>query len=349
MENQLPTTTPKKKMVPKIIGGIIGIAILLYAGKSVYHSFTHESTDNAQIETNTIPIVSRLAGYMQTVYINDYDTVTAGDTLAVIDNREYTIAIDQAQADLLSAQADLATAEAQLNSSVVNKSVVDANLDVQQTRLNKAKTDLDRDQHLFKDNTITGKQLDDTKANYETTQKQLKANRDQLKYAESQINNSRAQIEKVRAQIKAKQASLENAQLRLSYTCLIAPISGKIGKANLQTGQYVQPGQTLFTIVNNQEYWVTANFKETQLADLREGMTAKIILDGYPEVTINGTITSLSNATGARFALLPPDNATGNFVKVTQRVPVKITLQNMQEIKTYLKAGLSLTVEVKTN
>lgn len=348
MENQLPST-PKKKIAPKVIGGLLGIVILMYAGKSLYHSLTHESTDNAQIETNTIPMVSRLAGYMQTVYVNDYDTVTAGDTLATIDNREYTIAINQAQADLLSAQADLATAEAQLNSSIVNKSVVDANLDVQQTRLNKAKTDLDRDQSLFKDNTITGKQLDDTKANYETAQKQLKANRDQLKYAESQIANSRAQVEKVRAQIKVKDAALENAQLRLSYSYLIAPISGKIGKANLQIGQYVQPGQTLFTIVNNQEYWVTANFKETQLAKLRVGMPATIVLDGYPNADIQGTIASLSDATGARFALLPPDNATGNFVKVTQRVPVKITIQNVQEVKEYLKAGLSLTVEVKTN
>ncbi len=347
MENQTPT--PKKKMAPKIIGGLIAIFVLIYAGKSVYHALAYESTDNAQIETTTVPMVSRLAGYMQTVYVNDYDTVAAADTLATIDNREYVIAINQAQADLLSAQADLATAEAQLNSSVVNKSVVDANMDVQQTRLNKAKTDLDRDQSLYRDNTITGKQLDDTKANYETAKKQLKANQDQLKYAESQITNSRAQIEKVHAQIKAKEAALENAQLRLSYTYLIAPVSGKIGKANLQTGQYVQPGQTLFTIVNNQEYWVTANFKETQLADLRVGMPATIILDGYPDVEIKGTIASLSDATGARFALLPPDNATGNFVKVTQRVPVKIDIQNLDEVKDYLKAGLSLTVEVKTN
>jgi membrane fusion protein (multidrug efflux system) len=348
METQTPSA-PKKKMAPKLIGGIVGIIVLLYAGVSLYHAFTYESTDNAQIETNSIPIVSRLAGYMQTVNINDYDTVNPGDTLAIIDNREFIIAISQAKADLLSAKADLTTAQAQLNSSEVNRNVVNANLDVQQTRLSKAKADLDRDQNLFKDNSITRKQLEDSKSNYETSLKQFKSNQDQLRYAASQINNSQAQIAKANAQVKAKDAALDNAQLKLSYTYLITPVSGKIGKANLQAGQYIQPGQTLFTIINNQEYWVTANFKETQLRKLHEGMQANIILDGYPDVKIKGTITSLSDATGARFALLPPDNATGNFVKVTQRVPVRIAIENLQDVKDYLKAGLSLTVEIKTN
>ena len=136
--------------------------------------------------------------------------------------------------------------------------------------------------------------------------------------------------------------------MRLSYTTIKTPINGKVGKTNLQVGQFVQPGQPLFTIVNNDEYWITANFKETQISKLSEGMEVDIKIDGYPDLKAKGKIASLSDATGARFTLLPPDNATGNFVKVTQRVPVKIAIQNIADVKKYLKAGLSVTVEVKT-
>lgn len=341
--------TPKKKKTPLLIFAALGAALLIYGVFKGIHAFTHESTDNAQIETNAVPIVSRLAGYIDSVNVQDYQTVKAGEVLVTIDNREYALAVDQAKADLLSAQADLANAEAQLESAKMNYNVVQANLDVQQVRLNKTKADLDRDQQLFKDNSITRKQLDDTRSASETAQKQLRSNQDQLKYAASQINNNKAQIEKVKAQIAAREAGLNNAQLRLSYTIVKSPITGKVGKTNLQPGQYVQPGQSLFTLVNNEQYWVTANFKETQIEKLHEGMAAEIKLDGYPDVKVHAKIASLSDATGARFALLPADNATGNFVKVTQRVPVKLSIENLSEVKEFLKAGLSVTVDIKTN
>ncbi len=343
------TTQPKKKKAPLLIFGTLGVALAIFGGFKLYHSFTHESTDNAQIETNAIPIVSRLAGYIDSIAIQDYQTIKVGTTLVTIDKREYVIAVEQAKADVLSAQADLSNANAQLVSANVNSHVVEANLDVQKVRLNKAKADLERDQSLFKDNSITRKQLEDSKANYETAQKQFRANQDQVSYAESQIRNSQAQIEKVNASIIAKKAALSNAQLRLTYTTITAPASGKVGKTNLQPGQYVQPGQSLFTIVNNENYWVTANFKETQIENLHEGMDAEIKLDGYPNLKVKAKIMSLSDATGARFSLLPPDNATGNFVKVTQRVPVRLSIENIAEVKAFLKAGLSVTVDIKTN
>jgi len=341
--------TPKKKKAPLIIFAVIAIVLAGYGVLKLVHSLTHESTDNAQVESNAVPIVSRLAGYIDSLTIGDYVEVKAGQALVTIDAREYELAVKQGEADLLSAKADLTNAQAQLVNSNLNKNVAQANLDVQKVRANKAQDDYTRDQNLFKDNSITRKQLEDSKANNETAQKQLRANTDQVNYAISQINNAQAQIEKMRAQVETKQAALDNAKLKLSYTRMTSPVAGKIGKTNLQKGQYVQPGQTLFTVVNNEQYWIIANFKETQLEKLKEGMPAEISLDGYPDVKVKATIASLSDATGARFALLPPDNATGNFVKVTQRVPVKLTIDNMDEVKQYLKAGLSVTVDIKTN
>jgi membrane fusion protein (multidrug efflux system) len=347
MEPQLET--PKKKKTSLIIFAVIAILLAGYGAMKLVHSMTHESTDNAQIESNAVPIVSRLAGYIDSLGIGDYVEVKAGQPLVTIDSREYELAVKQSEADLLSAKADLANAQAQLVNSNLNRNVAQANLDVQKVRTDKAQADYVRDQNLFKDNSITRKQLEDSKANTETAQKQLRSNTDQVSFAVSQINNAQAQIEKMRAQVETKQAALENAELKLSYTQMTSPVSGKIGKTNLQKGQYVQPGQTLFTVVNNEQYWIIANFKETQLEKIKEGMPAEISLDGYPDVKVKATITSVSDATGARFALLPPDNATGNFVKVTQRVPVKLTIDNMAEVKQYLKAGLSVTVDIKTN
>lgn len=343
------TTQPKKNKKPLIIFGVIALVLSTYGISKLYYSFTHETTDNAQIETNATPIVSRLAGYVDSVNVSDYQEVKAGNTLVKIDNREYMIALEQAKADLLSAQADLLAAEAQLASTRANSKVADANLVVQKVRYNKAKSDYERDQNLFKENSITRKQLEDSKANYETAQKLVIASEDQLNVAETQINNSVAQTEKVQALIVARKAALKNAELRLSYTTITSPINGKIGKSNLQPGQYVQPGQSLFTIVNNETYWITANFKETQIENLHEGMEAEVKLDGYENIKIKAKVASLSDATGARFTLLPPDNATGNFVKVTQRVPVRLSIENIAEVKQYLKAGLSVTVSIKTN
>lgn len=308
----------------------------------------HESTDNAQVEALAIPVVSRVAGYINQVTVSDYQAVSDTQLLVKIDDREFVLAVEQAKADIVSAQSDLANANAQLQSSQVNQTVAQANVDVQQVRLDKAQADLQRDENLFADHSITQKQLDDSRSNVLTAQKQLKASQDQVAYAVSQIANARAQAARVNAQIELKKVALDNAKLRLSYCVIHSPISGKVGKTNLQPGQYVQPGQTLFTIVNNQKFWVTANFKETQIASFHEGMEAEITLDGYPEQKIKAKIVSFSEATGARFALLPPDNATGNFVKVTQRVPVKLEILNLKEVAPILRAGLSAEVEIKT-
>lgn len=337
---------PKKKSKAVFILPVV-LAVSLFVGIRAYiHSVNYESTDNAQIETNTLPVISRVSGYADSIGVLDFEDIKAGQLILKIDDREYALAVKQAQADLLSAKADLGVAQSNLTNSSANSNVAKANSDVQKTRLDKAKSDLARDEALFKEGSITKKQYEDSKANYETAIKQLEANNEQLALANSQNATSNAQIEKAKALVELRESLLEQAQLKLSYTRITSTINGKIGKRNLERGQFIQAGQNLLTVVSNDVFWVVANFKETQVEKLKLGQDVDIKIDGYPDAEVKGKITSLSEATGARFSLLPPDNASGNFVKVTQRIPVKISIENAKEFQSILKAGMSVEVSV---
>jgi len=343
-----PTTPKKKNKAVFILPVVLGLGAF-FGIRAYIHAVNYESTDNAQIEANTLPVLSRVSGYVDSIGISDFGDVKAGQLILKIDDSEYILAVKQAQADLLSAMADLSFAQSNLTSSSANSGVVRANSDVQKTRLDKAKTDLARDEALFKEGSITKKQFEDSKASYETTLKQLDANNQQLILANSQSVTSAAQIEKAKSIVELRQAMLDQAKLRLSYTRIYSTINGKIGKRNLENGQFIQAGQNLMTIVSNDVFWVVANFKETQVGHLKAGQAVSIEIDGYPDTEVKGTIESLSEATGARFSLLPPDNASGNFVKVTQRVPVKIRIDNVKELRSILKAGMSVNVSVHLN
>ena len=347
--------------LPRII---IAIVLLVggYFGYQAYrHSQQYESTDNAQIEGNSAPVLARVAGYVQSVNVEDYANVKQGQPLITIDPQEYDVALQQAEADYQQSLADLATARADLQNAQAtarnvaqNARVAQSNAQVQAVRRNKAQQDLQRDQNLYKEQSLTKKQLEDTQNNVEVQAGQYNANVEQINLAKTSqgvaqagIARALANIQKIQAVLKVKQAAIDNAKLRVGYARLTAPIAGKIGRRNVVVGQYVQPGQTLFTIVADSTFWVVANFKETQLEHMKVGQPVDITLDAYPDLDVKGRIASLSEATGARFALLPPDNASGNFVKVTQRVPVKIEIQNPEKYKNALRAGLSVDAEVR--
>ena len=338
-------TTKKRNKAVFILPIILGLG-LFFGIRWYLHSINYVSTNNAQIETNTLPVISRVSGYVDSIYIADYGDVKANQLLLKIDDSEFKLAVKQAEADLLTAMADLTAAQSGLLNSNANSNVVKANADVQATRLDKAKADLARDEALYKDGSITKRQMDDAKANFETTLKQLDANNEQLVFAKSQTLTSNAQIERAKATVEVRKALLDQAKLKLGYTRIYSTITGKTGKLNLERGQYLQAGQTLMTIVNSTTFWVIANFKETQIEKLKVGQEATIVIDGYPDAEVKGKIENLSEATGARFSLLPPDNASGNFVKVTQRIPVKISIENNPTIAPILKAGMSVDVSV---
>ena len=343
MEN----TTPPKKKSP-ILFIILGIVIVaaFFGVKSFLHGLNFESTDNAQVESRSVPVISRVAGYIDSLGVDDYGKVKEGQSLIKIDDEEYRLAYIQAKADLLNAEADMANAHAAYNNALANKKVAAANADVQRTRLAKAKLDIDRDKALFNDKAITQKQLDDSQSAYDAANKQFTSNQEQVNLATTQVSIAEAQLQKIKALIETRKASIDQAQLRLDYCHIVAPVTGRIGKRNLEKGQYIQAGSPLFSIVNDEVFWIVANFKETQLEKMKEGAAVTIVLDGYPDIEIKGKVASFSQATGSKFALLPPDNATGNFVKVTQRLPVKIEILEADKYKNILRAGLSADVEV---
>ncbi|HMR45206.1 MAG TPA: HlyD family secretion protein [Bacteroidia bacterium] len=338
----------KKKISPLFIIAIVVIAVAVFLGiKNLIHNLRYDITDNAQIEAAGIPVISRISGYVDSLNVSDFSQVKDGTPLVSIDSREFVLAVQQAEADVQSAEAELLNAEAGKKNAEAAQNVAETNKELQKIKTDKAISDYNRDKALFSDGSITQKQIDDSRINMEAMQKALDVTSDQIKVAMAQQSTAQALVKRAEALKETRKAMLDQAKLKLSYCSISAPASGKIGKCNISTGQFLQAGQTLFTIVNNEKFWVVANFKETQLKSLKEGGDANLIVDGFPDKKITGRITSLSEATGARFALLPPDNATGNFVKVTQRVPVKIEIENFNEYKNLLRAGMSVTVEVK--
>ena len=347
MEQEEQIQSSSKKIVKPLIIGAIAICIGYFAFNKISHALNYESTDNAQLESNAVPVLSRVSGYINDFNLLDYQQVKKGDTLVVIDDSEYVLAVKQAEADLLASKADLSSAESQLPTIGSDQDVAAAGISVEEVTLKQAKRDIDRDETLFKEGSITQRQYERSQSSYQTAVRMLASSKSKLKQAGSQKGNANAMIQRAKANIAAREIALDKAKLNLSYTRIIAPAAGKLGKTNLKSGQYVQGGQQLFNLVSNENYWIVANFKETQIEHLKVGQLADIVIDGYPDQKIKGTISGFSDATGAKFSLLPPDNSTGNFVKVTQRVPVIIQINQPETLKGMLKAGLSANIAVK--
>jgi membrane fusion protein (multidrug efflux system) len=338
----------KKSPVRYIILGIILIAGAIYGSTKIYYAFTHETTDDAQVETDITPVLTRVSGYVKSINIKDYDTVQEGQLVAVIDDSDLQAELVQMQADYNQSEADIQTAKASLNNTVVALNTSKGIIDLNQVRLQQAQEDYERNQNLFKDQAITQKQLNDSRYALEAAQQQVQNSHSDLGTSKSRVAVMEAGIQKAEAELASKKAKIEQQQLKLSYTNIYAPINGKAGKKNVVAGQYIQAGYPLFSIVSDTTFWIVANFKETQIENLKDGMAAEIVLDAYPDKILKGKIVNLSAATGAKAALLPPDNASGNFVKVTQRIPIKISIDDASKYKDILRAGLSANISIPT-
>lgn len=310
------------------------------------YATTHEDTDNAQIETYFVPVLPRMAGYVKNVNVKDYDLVKKDEVLAEIDTDEAQLVLEELQADLVQSQTEIENAKANINNLNVTISSANANLKANFLRREKAKKDAERDANLLADNAITRKQNDDSKSNAEILSAQYEAGQEDILTAKSRMPILQAALHKAESAIALKKVKIEQQKLRLTYSKVYAPTSGRIGKKNIESGQFIQAGQPLMTIVQDNNFWVVANFKETQVKSLKIGDLTEMTLDAYPDVVIKGKIVSIAEATGAKSSLLPADNASGNFVKVTQRVPVKIEIIDLEKNKAMLRAGLSLDVSV---
>ncbi len=347
METELLNEPPKsRKILPRIIISTVVIIGLIFLTKEVWFAIHHEETDNAQIEMRMVPILSRVTGYVDKIYADDYSTVTKGQLLMLVDSADLELQLQEMQADFSQSQSDIENARASLVNAEASLASAKGNLEVVRLRLSKTSGDLKRDKSLFDGNAITQKQMDDSKSAFDVASMQLETSQIDVKVADTRLAVLSSLIKKAQAQAEIKKVRIDQQRLKLSYCRIYAITDGKLGKRNIDQGQFIQAGTPLFTIVNTNSQWVVANFKESQLKNVHVGQTVHLKIDGYPNLKVEGKIVSLSDATGAKFSLLPPDNATGNFVKVTQRVPVRIEIMDEARYKDVLRAGMSVVVSI---
>lgn len=319
-----------------ISGVILGIWFYVF-------NRNHEETNDAQVEQYVTPIMSRITGYVQEVRFDENQFVHKGDTLVVIDNREYKSKLNVALADVQNAQQNSVVAQKNAINTASATAINEAQLEAAKANLWKTKLEYERYKALVIEEAATSQQLEKVKADYESAQAHFSEMKNRIHSASLSTSVAEANVPTTQTNIASKQAVADNAALFLSYTVITAPYDGWVGKRTLQPGQMVKEGQSLLSIVSK-EKWITANFKETQLQYLTVGQEVEIKADAINDKTFVGTIASLSPASGARFSLLPPDNATGNFVKIEQRIPVRIQLKEQDKQTDFLRAGMNITV-----
>jgi membrane fusion protein (multidrug efflux system) len=353
----------KKKPGKKLLIAGIAIVVILAAGLIYFFSgANYESTDNAQLDGDIVAIRSGVTGYIKNFRFADNQPVKKGDTLVVFDSDELRAKVLQAEAALDNATANLQMVQNKAVASGENATASQLSAESNEqgvlfakTKLDKAQKDLDRVNDLYKIKGATQEQVDNAQANLQMAKSEYNKSIDQQQSSISTSHGVRAQakadqnqIDLAKAQIKQREAELALAQKQLSYAYVVAPCSGIVTKRSFNQGQYLTIGQSLCVIVNTENYWVTANFKETQLKKIKLGDEVEIELDSYPGLKLTGKVESFGGATGAKFSLLPPDNATGNFIKITQRFPARISIDNFPKEKSNeIFPGLSVFAKVK--
>ena len=345
---RVPLPAPRRRAVLIAAGAVAVLIALGLAGRAVRYARTHESTDDAQVDGHIVPVLARVGGYVLAVEVEDNAGVAAESLLVRIDSAEYAIRLVQADAEVAAAGAAVAQGAAALESARQQRAAAQAQTDAARAAADRARADLARAQELAATQVVSRQQLDAAQAAKDATEANLQASQRQAAAAGSAIAVAQASQRAAQARLEAARAARRNAALQLSYTRVLAPVAGTIAKRSVEVGQLLQAGQPLLALVADTTIWVTANFKETQLEDMRVGQPVEIDVDAYPGCSATGTVESVSPATGARFALLPPDNATGNYTKVVQRVPVRIRVDRGCGAGEPLRPGLSVVVHVAT-
>ncbi|GEM77101.1 HlyD family secretion protein [Vibrio sagamiensis] len=339
-------STKKRKIVP-----LITTAILLslgLAGSGYWYGYGQyfESTDNAYLQGDITNISPRVSGYIVKSYVSDNQFVKAGELLVQIDDRDYQSALAQANAHLAVVQSNIQNLIAQqtLQRSKINQAK--SGVESAQVGYERAVQQAHRSRSLLKRNYASQDEVDSMVAQQKVRMAELKEAQANLVASNDQLKVIASEIEQAKASVTEAQAQQNQAQLNLEYTKVYAPIDGVIGKRSVREGLLIQAGAPLMSLVPDHQIWIEANFKETQLSGIHKGQKVEIELDAFPGKSLEGIVDSFSPATGAKFALLPPENATGNFTKIVQRVPVKITLQDQRELKGRLLPGLSVVATI---
>jgi len=310
------------------------------------------TSDNAQVDGHITPIAPKVQAFVGRVLVEDNQEVKAGDTLVVLDPRDLELRLQQARADLASAQAQAGSgrsagqAAAQLAAMQAQAAGAEGSVAAAEAAARKAASDLERYRGLAATKVIAAQQLDAAQAANDAAIANLDVARRQAIAAKSQVAAGVAALRGADARLAAAAAAVGTAETQLGYTVITAPIAGIVARRRVEPGELVQPGQALLSIVPSSEVWITANLKETELQSVKVGDPVEFSVDAYRGIRFKGTVESLSPATGARFALLPPDNASGNFTKVVQRVPVRIAVPE-EDAAHPLRPGMSVDVTIR--
>ncbi len=345
--------TGRKRRLAPIILGVLALIGAGFAVKHYLFSLHHVTTDDAQVDGHITPVLARVGGYVAEVRVNDNQGVKAGDVLVTLDDRDLRSRMVQSEAELralvatVGGDGKVGQAQAQISAAQAGAAAADATVAQARANAEKTQSDLQRFRALVAKNIISAQQLDAANAAAQAAQAGLLAAQRNADAARQQVISAGAGLTAADARVAASRASRDQMALQLSYTRILAPQTGVVAKRSVEVGQLVSPGQPLMSIVPLSSVWVSANLKETEVRDVHPGDVVDFEVDAYPGHTFHGTVESISPATGARFSLLPPDNATGNFTKVVQRIPVRIAV-TAQDPQRPLRPGMSANVTIDT-
>ena len=339
-----------KHRTKKILSYIITLAVIVTAGIWVASKFIHigdvEFTDNAQIQRQIVPVNSRVQGYISEIRFKEYEQVKKGDTLVIIDDADMRLRVAQARADYQNAIAGRSVADRSVGVASANVAVSEASISEAKILMENAAVDLERYRKLLDKDAVTRQQYDRAETDYKAKKARYEMLARQRSATSSVAEETRQRIAQNDAGVELAKALLETAELNLSYTVITAPCDGYTSRKEMQIGQLVQPGQTLLDVIDSSDIWITANYKETQMKHIHIGSDVEIRVDAIPDKTFKGKVVSISSATGASLSILPQDNSAGNFVKVRQRIPVRIELTEDTE-PDLLRAGMNVECEVR--
>lgn len=330
---------------------ILVVAVLLAGIAWIASTFIHigvEYTNNAQVRQHITPLNSRVQGYVKEIRFGEFQPVKKGDTLVIIEDIEYRLRVAQAEADLQKALQNRDAAGTSATTARNNISVSDASLQELEVLLANARKEYERHEKLLASGAVTTQQYDGAKTQYNAMQAKYNAMVKQRKSVSLVSDELATRHQQQDAFVKLAETALELARINLSYTVITAPADGVMGRKAIQAGQLVQPGQAVANIVESNDKWVIANYKETQTTDIHEGQSVDIKVDAVPGVTYKGVVRSISYATGAAYSLVPTDNSAGNFVKVEQRIPVRIefTRENSTDELARLRSGMNAECKI---
>lgn len=342
----------KRLRTSRIILNVIGAVILFYGiWKSLALLLDYkrsETTNDAQVEQYLSPINVKVPGYIKKIYFQEHQFVRKGDTLLVIDDQEYKIRLKEAEAVLKDAYAGADVMTASIHTTQSNVSVFNSSMEELEVRIEKLRRDYARYSNLYERKAATEIQVEQQKMELEAMEAKLSALKQQKRTAESTVNEVSTRKGNTEAAIMRAEANLEMARLNLSYTVVTSPCDGYLGRRALEEGQLINAGQNLTYIVPNTQKWIVANYKETQIKNLRVGQSVKIKIDAFHDQGFEGRITAISSATGSKYSLVPADNSTGNFIKIQQRIPVRIDFITLsEEDNNKLAAGMMAVVKAK--